>query len=83
MIHQKQHFLKLFSAQSAHFSLHNHSDMRKNIHPCLQELKTRQQAWRHYGSAHGHLLKMMAAEYNFKLEAGLFTLLKCKKLKNR
>ena len=57
--------------------------MRKNIHPCLQELKTRQQAWRHYGSAHGHLLKMMAAEYNFKLEAGLFTLLKCRKLKNR
>ena len=35
---------------------------------CFKELKTRQAAWRHYGSAHGHLLKMMVAEYNFKLE---------------
>ena len=35
---------------------------------CFKELKTRQQAWRHYGSAHGHLMKMMVAEYNFKME---------------
>ena len=35
---------------------------------CFRELKTRQQAWRHYGSAHGHLLKMMVAEFKFDLK---------------
>ena len=34
----------------------------------FKELKTRQQTWRHYGSKHDHLIKMMAAEFEFKLE---------------
>jgi hypothetical protein len=35
---------------------------------CQAELKTRQQAWRHLGSRHGHLRRLMVEEYKFNME---------------
>lgn len=35
---------------------------------CREEFKTRQQAWRHYGSKHGHIQSLMESEYKFNID---------------